>query len=272
MIPEEICHYTKKDIALEYILYTKELRLGQMKFTNDPRESKPWRIPIMWEASDDTVNTIQHEKYWNKAYKKVNEIIAEEWKVLCATIHNVGSTKNPLAEHLDNRLSPGYSRPQMWAQYAENHSGVCLIFDGKKLNQNIIRNLGKRCKIFSGQVEYHDFTSVGPRPILHLDIEKLGPVKASQKYVLNHYQHLFLRKYPVWEHETEYRWLVYSSRRSPEYVSIEGAIKFVLIGSNFPKVYEPSLRALCKELKIPAGRMIWNNGLPYADIGGIYNP
>ena len=40
IIPEDIFHYTKMETALEKILFEGRLRLGQMGFTNDPREFK----------------------------------------------------------------------------------------------------------------------------------------------------------------------------------------------------------------------------------------
>jgi hypothetical protein len=40
MIPKEVFHYTTTKIALEKILFEKQLRIGQLKYTNDPKESK----------------------------------------------------------------------------------------------------------------------------------------------------------------------------------------------------------------------------------------
>ena len=41
MIPNEVFHYTTNCKALK-ILISKQLRLGQLEFTNDPKESKLW--------------------------------------------------------------------------------------------------------------------------------------------------------------------------------------------------------------------------------------
>ena len=48
------------------------------------------------------------------------------------------------------------------------------------------------------------------------------------------YPYFFLRKNHDWEAETEYRWLVYGKEHAPEFIPIEGAIKSVLVGVDFP--------------------------------------
>ena len=45
VIPTEVCHYTSEETAIKYILKNKEIRLGRLGLTNDPRESKRWTVP-----------------------------------------------------------------------------------------------------------------------------------------------------------------------------------------------------------------------------------
>ena len=40
MIPEDVCHYTRADVALEKILLEERLKIGQLRYTNDPKESR----------------------------------------------------------------------------------------------------------------------------------------------------------------------------------------------------------------------------------------
>lgn len=75
-----------------------------------------------------------------------------------------------------------------------------------------------------------------------------------------------------WRGETEYRWLIHSTTRTEEYVSIEGALKSVLVGMNFPDVYLPTLVKLCEQLKVPAGKVFWHDGIPIAEMDCIYKP
>jgi hypothetical protein len=273
MICKEVCHYTKKDVALEKILYTKKLQLGQFGFTNDPRESKaPFISSIIHDDTGDSTHTDQ-AILMQQAFDVIDVILTEEWKVLCVTCAKTKSrSQDRHKKTIHNHLAPGYSRPRMWAQYAENHKGVCLIFDGVKLNRNIHEELGARCQIIQGRVLYNDYTPTRVSPLLYSEIENYGSIEAVRRHTFAYHQDYFFRKYPDWEGETEYRWIAHSLDKSPEYVSVDNAIKAVLVGVDFPQVYEHSLILLCKELKISAGRMEWVNGLPYPNFGSIYKP
>ena len=278
-IPEEIFHYTKMETALLKILSEKKLRLSQMGLTNDPRESKPWNIPKpSWLNPDSNHKSNQNILVAKVLDREVPKVMKEEWKVLCFTLeHSIpGGVEDPLEQLQTYYFNHGYAHPRMWAQYAENHKGVCLWFDGKKLDENLHKELGKRSRIFRHNVRYDIAPGALvipplPRTIIE-DIDELGPKNAARKYVFEHYEQFFLRKHSDWETEAEYRWLVHSPKKAPEFVSIQGAIKGILVGVDFPKEYKPSLCALCKDLMIPAGQLTWQNGVPTAELENIYKP
>jgi hypothetical protein len=173
-------------------------------------------------------------------------------------------------------IDPGYARPRMWAQYADNHKGVCLLFDKNKIDEKIQQKFKGKC--FPGTVGYDGETFVSlslflpPATSLINDIRILGTKEAVRKYVFDHYAALFLRKNPDWEHETEYRWLIHSTIQEIEDITIDEAIQAVLVGVDFQKIYEPSLIPLCKDLRIPAKRILWKNGIPKTEFETIYEP
>jgi hypothetical protein len=72
----------------------------------------------------------------------------------------------------------------------------------------------------------------------------------------------FFTKSKDWSQEFEYRWVVSGENDESEFVPIDNAIAGVVVGVDFPKVYFPSLIPLCGELKIPAARITWDNGVP----------
>jgi hypothetical protein len=272
MIPKEVCHYTKKEIALENILFDKQLRLSRMGLTNDPREFGSWKICAhMIDGDFATPPNIL-----NEFNGEVNRVRANEWKVLCVTLHRSSAKRihDERKRYIKEKFGPGYSRSQMWAHYADNNSGVCLVFDGKKLHENLIRTFKGR-DIKYGKVLYRDNNSIAPNSI---DIKYLtpdsNPIVLARSYVRANYKDLFLRKYPDWENETEYRWLVHSPDNLEEhlYISIEGIIKAVYVGIDFPKAYEPSIRALCEELSVPVKRMEHHHGFLSPSQNSIYEP
>lgn len=263
MIPEFLFHYTKREIALEKILFDKKIKIGQVGRTNDPKESEPWPLFIM----DNTFSQgplDNADVLINKIKREAELIQKEEWKVLCLTKHSKKRARTKGGFH---RLLEGYARPRMWAQYAENHSGVCLIFDGKKLGENIKNELKNKyskneCTIRHGSVSYKNYGT----SVISIDlVNKYGTEYALREYLFEHYKDVFLTKYLDWENESEYRWLVHSKTRSPEFVSIEGAIISVLVGMEFPKVYEPTLVKLGEKLNVTVDRIRWQSGIPIID-------
>ncbi len=159
----------------------------------------------------------------------------------------------------------------MWAQYAENHSGVCLIFDGPKLNDNLEKVFKTPCTIYRGFVRYNYEKSTRQcLPNLqgydhHEVTERIR--ESFQKF----YEENFLFKSPEWKTEHEYRWLVHCPEdlSDPDdlseflFVPIDGAIKAVIVGTGFPEVYKPSLEFLCTQLAIPGGKITWDHGMPW---------
>lgn len=265
MIPKELCHYTKRETALEKILFGRKIKFSQLGLTNDPKETKFQTRGIADSLTD--------EPPYNDIANAAERIQKEEWKVLCLTKHlPKRKITDPIKKDFMYPFLPGYSRPKMWAQYAENHSGVCLIFNGDQLLQNIEKSLGDSCRILHGSVSYKNYGVVTTKFIDFSDIKTLGLTEGIRKHFLDHYKDYFLSKYLDWQNESEYRWLVHSPTNSPEYVTIEGALTAVLVGIDFPKVYIPALVEVCKGLNISAGEMEWTDGRPRAYFGSIYNP
>lgn len=275
-IPKDLFHYTKMETALEKILPNKSLKISPIGFTNDPRETKSWSIPKLQPSNDHQKSQFELIRY--VLDEVVPKVMKEEWKVLCF------ASEGYVPVHVDDALEKfqyksfnhGYAHPRMWAQYASNHRGVCLWFDGEKISENIKRELGNESKIYHGIMQYdvpHGALVISPLSrTIYDDVTELGVEDAARKYVFENYEYFFLRKHPDWQTEAEYRWLVHSKKREGEFVSISGALKGVLVGGDFPDVYIPSLLELCKGLSIPIGKINWQNGMPVADLNSIYQP
>jgi hypothetical protein len=79
MIPKELFHYTKKDTALEKILFERKIRLGQLRFTNDPKESKGVNIGLSYTGKKSRM------KWASEVITETRRAFGEEWNVLCMT-------------------------------------------------------------------------------------------------------------------------------------------------------------------------------------------
>ena len=267
MIPRELCHYTRKDTALEKILYTKKIKLSQLMFTNDPKESAGMRgAYILPDSTDPAVRSLARE-----VQELASKIQLEEWKVLCLSRNR---TERGIRGGVLDPLSKGYGKPRMWAQYAENHAGICLIFNGKHLGENIRNAFEGRdgITVYHGPVSYINYRNVIPSPPIDPNNPRRFGADEIRLFLHQNYKEIFLVKNLDWRGETEYRWLLHGTTRSEEYVNIEGALKSVLVGMNFPDVYIPALTELCKHLNVAVGKVFWHNGTPLAHMDCIYKP
>jgi hypothetical protein len=273
-IPTEVCHYTRMETSLEKILVGKKILLGQLGFTNDPRESKPGGFEYFsWEESPTEITQNPQE-----VSREVNRIKREEWRVLCTSCHNdpTFNFMEPIeASYIDHhRFGVSYSR--MWAHYGGNHAGICLLFDGQKLDNNIQESLKDRhCEIRHGFVKYDYEKSVATSPTTDLEFQSYETTEMIRRSLIKHYDENFLYKSNEWKTEHEFRWLVHSKdypNNSQMLIPIEGAIKAVVVGVDFSDVYIPSLRILCEQLGIPAGKISWKNGRPFVNRYSINKP
>ena len=284
MMPEEVCHYTRAKTALK-ILSTRKLRISQFKFTDDPRESRERNAAIIWVTHQEdgikkgysslSSNPTQ-DTTTQRIQREANQIALEEWKVLCVTLHRPPNQFRSIQDEVYNHsIRPGYARPRMWAQYAENHTGVCFVFDAMKLNEIIHKNLDALCRILQGRVTYnykrlvHNTIPV-KNQTENADEEHL--IEELRAYYIAHFKETFLIKHPDWRDEKEYRWILHSSQKSHLFVPIEDAVKDIFVGVDFPKTCLPRLTKYCKELKISVGRMEWDDGIALSRFGSIYKP
>lgn len=265
-LPREVCHYTSKEIALEKILSSKKLRLGDLASTNDPREC---RNRLYFYSEWGNVSGVA------KWQGNLENHITKGLKVLCTSCHNnpFWDFLNPDFTYIDHNEF-GVSHSRMWAHYAGNHTGICLLFDARKLDKNIIEELkNKNCEVRHGFVKYDYEKSVGMIVADDSEFQNCERSERLAKSLMKHYDDNFLYKAPDWKSEHEFRWLVHTRDTSELFISIENAIKAVMVGVDFPKVYEPSLKVLCEQLGIPAGRINWElSGRPFINRYAIYKP
>jgi hypothetical protein len=223
---------------------------------NDPREAMDWRITLVGSAgrSRDDVDRLR---------KEFNDALKRRSKVVCFTKDDEGGSGADLER--------GWAHPRMWAQYAENHTGVCLVFDRAAIEQQMRAELQRHGEMFSGDVIY---TDEPPVPVLgaglpfdvHVAaIEQLGVTPAVSQHLRHHSESLFRTKLRDWADEHEYRFIVFCEDEDPIYVPIASTLVAVLVGWQFHEVYEPSLTALCEVLHAPVRRCAWDNGFPTID-------
>lgn len=257
MIPEKVFHYTKSSIALEKILCEKNLQIGQLKFTNDPKETKE-------HSFERFIGEVYDEQSWRDFDKRLTRIAKQiklnEWKTLC-----VSKNHPDFESDGENQFLSGSFRPSMWAHYGENHKGVCLQLNGMKLDEQIKNAFPE---VHSGDVEYSDKLLYNSQKewIPKDKLEKLNDTDLREwlrKYFIRHHEAIFLKKSKDWENEYEFRWLVHNEKDCPEFIPIiNNIVEEIVLGCDFHIAYLESLFKFCGDLGIQVYKIYWTNGRP----------
>lgn len=258
-IPTDVCHYTTQGTG-KIILETGNLRFSKLINTNDPVESKARLFSDpQWTADSG---------FWYMVGGSLEDRLMSEWKVLCFSCH-----KNPikptfmnadyrrLYTYNHNVFGVGYSN--MWAHYGEKHKGICLLFDGEKLDE-IIRTVLDQSKyiIKHGFVKYDNVKAFLPMKRSEPEFEGCDDEEKIRQSLIKNYKNNFLYKSAEWKPEHEFRWLVQSTDTLTLDIPIKTGIRAVVLGVDFPDVNVGSMKELCFNLGVPLSKIGWIGGKP----------
>lgn len=113
----------------------------------------------------------------------------------------------------------GCNHPRMWAQYANNNKGCCIVINEKKLlkiNKDILRWV------------FFDIEDVAYTSNLYNSEPK--DVISPEAYVQKNYKGLFFEKQNDWKQEDERRFFCIDG---PKFLSIKNCIEFICLGYKF---------------------------------------
>lgn len=216
---------------------------------NDPREAKTW--PFKFYARTDG-------PFDRELFQRATEFVTKRSLITCC------SRNAPTVSHGES-LRPGYAHPRMWAQYADNHGGVCLAFDSAELDACVRDASGDR-QVFSGSVEYHD-THHGP-PTGAVDPYGIAYLEDVMRGGLAAIMELFFRKHIDWRDEWECRWVVRSTDDTPLFVPMMRALRGVLIGHDCSPPVLEHIVSVCSRHAIPVHRIYWH-GWTFSTFGDL---
>jgi hypothetical protein len=255
-----IYHYTSLQNGLEYILPTMKLRLSPLTDMNDPRESKPLilSIPDIGKHIKDGDEKPLEAATLTSVFLKNFQI---EHKAVCFS-----RDSNDVFSVLDKFKSiyRGYNKPTLWAHYADNHKGMCLIFNKDKLLDATKKEFGtlKNHYLYSENIVKYDSLEniISIFSIKFDDFLRLGSQKWLRGFYLKNYSELLFTKTLDWNAENEFR-IVIKGKRKKEYLflPINDSLCGIVLGYDFPMAY----LKLVESYKIPCGKMGWFSGIPY---------
>lgn len=175
-------HYTSLESACK-ILESNSLRLSNLLNVNDPLE---FRRPKGFGFNGDDENI-------SKIMTELNQSLTERentTRLLCFCQDFFCSKEDWNNEKSQNKaanlLHKGWARNRMWAQYANNHKGVCLVFDKDEFTKAFEKSRDKKPAIKILNSKKIDYTNY----LGELQSELTDEINVKNKS--NDFSHYFL--------------------------------------------------------------------------------
>lgn len=224
---ELVFHYTKIDTAITYILQNRQLKFSTIKNTNDPYE----KYPYVFTHSPKNASTDSGDALAMKKCMWLSEHLKKEIQILCLT-------KDMLSDNLPGmliyNLGRGYTKPRMWAQYADDFKGICLGIKKHNLISKI-EDVYQDKELEYGDVIYSTeegyVTKVIQATSLKEDSNILSNEEILEKMLRKYKETYFFTKHPDWKTENEFRVIIRDKNENNNYIDIDGALEFIVVGT-----------------------------------------
>ena len=262
MFDEDIvCHYTRKDKAIS-ILNDKQINFSSLGSSGDPRESKQWNFGFIGSEQRICLENFEEALYVFDNSIKNNSMI------LCFCGWNneqMNFEKNAIPHYRQDYYRVGWARSRMWSQYGVKHTGVCLVFDRKQLEEQF-KSTFETNKKFTGRVEYqyHLESFLRAGNIECRNIIEHGIDKALEMQLDNYFHEFFFLKLMDYRDEHEYRLIVIVDDGDSIGLPIESSLKGVIVGIDFPSEEYERIDALAQNCNSAVQRcfLSWQEGQP----------
>jgi hypothetical protein len=254
-------HYTKATTARDCIFKNRQLRIGSYANTNDPKESRAWEFDLGTNENRDLGKyKISDMSIWLSAELK------QRTNLVCFS----RDTATLTGDHLKDIFNRGFSKPRMWAQYADRHTGVCIVFDWIKLTRLIQSQFGSAHLVLGGPVSYIDHRVVGNLDsreyMINVDaLEILGRAAYVQAHLRAHHKSLFFEKMTDWGDEVEWRWVVFSDHQADIYLNLGDSVAGLMFGENTDEKIIQDLMDLTESWDLRYMGLKWKNSSPWYD-------
>jgi hypothetical protein len=249
-------HFTKASTAINGILRSGNLRLNTYSAVNDPWEAMHWAFTVVSpEGSLETMRAVE-------IGREMSALLKESSRVACFC-----SDGFPLRIEKDLELSDtkGWAGATMWAHYAENHRGVVLVFDRRRLIENGIAALSSKGPMFFGGILYappEHRAGLYPLLIDQRSRDSMEHRAAAALHLERHRGWLFFTKHPDWSAERECRLVLHNSQSPYEDLPIWDAVVEICIGDAADQSTTEQILALAKQYNANVSKIVWRNGMP----------
>lgn len=253
-------HYTNYFNALSIGIGNK-LWANQLSQMNDPLEFRALgqHFSLSGEPSREEISNKSEELY--KANKKRNDTV----RLLSFSVDDFHFHDNVFSKQVTfcNNLNHGWARTRMWTQYANNHKGVCLIFDKEKI-LNATSKL-KDIQYYEGKINYsNDFHKFEDK--MDVDFSLSDFQKDYSNYFMQDDKIQFLfQKCDDFMAEQKYRLLFvsnYFKKDKPFIFDFEDSLCGIIFSDKFDENNYETLKKLSNIKNIPVFHLQWDYGMP----------
>jgi len=255
---DALFHYTRCSIALENILHEGKFRLSSLLNANDPREYK-YKLygAIGWGNFPPD---------FEQRFSAIHPVLDKALRIQCKVMCTCSNLKAQLVLENGTTVTDahsgtiGWAKTRMWAQYGDNHRGICLVFSRDELKKTILSQFSNghfKCEF----IRYRHGSRQGSKALV-LDGNRLLS-EENEEYAIDHIfsnaTELLFTKDIDYRDESEFRFVLYDPENRCEYLDISSSIRAVIAGDRTPEVYYSTINGLCSKYGIHSRRAYWTS-------------
>jgi Protein of unknown function (DUF2971) len=261
-------HYTSAQVAFEHVLPESRIRLSPYRRMRDPAENKDI-VPgtggygIDADTFDESVRAM------------ISEIKARRDRCRLLSL-----THNDASAHAT--FGCCWARPRLWEQYADEHRGVCLLFDIERLMRAMQAAFGARqIQAWYRAVDYTEAGIAGSELRFLRDdriFDAAQRADAITDYIEKNAREFFFLKTDDFKTEHEYRIVIMTGDESVApapgspvsfagefaYVEYGDALVAVVVGERFPNWQLLGANRACERANALLGKVGWDHRRPIA--------
>lgn len=246
-IPGSLFKYTKikyaKDILLDDLMF-----LPKIYELNDPYEGE---LLYDLDKLKENYANIHFQDFFDEFSSKFKDINRRDIKEVCCSIlknYHAPQSLDELSKYIKSNisvicLSKTNNINSLWAHYAENHRGICIEYDIKNCNYDLIRDLCFEVDYVELSDNTEDIKEYFEEDHLDLNVMLLPLLKKSEDWSYEKEWRIILHDYSLSNFHNNF----YSDKHYMRFIKP----KAVYMGLKIKEENEELIKEICKMRKIP---------------------
>jgi len=223
-------HYTSVDNAIN-ILGSGELWLGSIENANDPKEFSNWQL------NQKIGNTQLSFEKWQELSREISVACKKACKIACFSTDVLTDHESMFQRYVDvGCIGRGFAISPMWHFYGGQHTGVCLMFDRRKLVDQFFSQWEDPESAYADSIDYFDDQlprNIGFEPYWFDpdELEELGFAPYIKLFLQQRMREIYFKKQTVWEYEREFRLSVIDQSEGPFKLKFRNTLSHLCFGA-----------------------------------------